>query len=316
MASSESTRVVNAALVGNFLVALTKLAAALITGSSAMTSEAVHSAVDTGNELLLLHGLRKAARPPDADHPFGHGREIYFWSFIVALLFFALGAVVSVYTGLQHLRSPVEIVRPVVSYVVLALALVFEGGAWLVAFRHFRTTKGDVGYLEAVRRSKDPTTFIVLAEDSGAVIGILIALAGTVAAQRLARPEFDGMASIGIGILLGLIAIVLARETKGLLIGEPARSELVSSICTMAQAEPGIQRSNGLFTVHMGPHQVVAALSVDFKDSLSALEVERIIAALEDRVRKAHPEVVSLLIKPQKPERADFGQAAGHDDQE
>lgn len=306
MATIESTRVVNAALVGNLLVTVTKVAAALVTGSSAMRSEAVHSAVDTGNELLLLYGMRKAARPPDADHPFGHGREIYFWSFIVALLFFALGAVVSVYQGLQHLRDPVEINRPVVNYVVLGLALLFEGGSWRVAFKHFRATKGEMGYFEAVRRSKDPTTFTVLAEDTGAVIGILIALAGTVAAQVFARPELDGMASIGIGILLGLIAVVLARETKGLLIGEPAHSGLVASICTMARAEPGIQRSNGLFTVHMGPQQVVAALSVDFKDDLTAVEVERIVAALEDRVRKAHPEVVSLLIKPQKPERADF----------
>jgi len=306
MASSESTRVVNAALVGNVLVALTKLAAAVITGSSAMTSEAVHSAVDTGNELLLLYGMRKAARPPDADHPFGHGREIYFWSFIVALVFFALGAVVSVYQGLQHLREPVEINRPVVNYVVLGLALLFEGGSWRVAFKHFRATKGQMGYFEAVRHSKDPATFTVLAEDTGALLGILIALAGTLGAQVLGRPELDGAASIAIGVLLGLIAIVLARETKGLLIGEPASSELISSICTMARKEPGISRSNGLFTVHMGPRQVVAALSVDFKDDLRAAEVERIIAALEDRVRKAHPEVVSLLIKPQKPERADF----------
>jgi len=245
MATTETTRVVNAALIGNLLVAVTKVAAALVTGSSAMRSEAVHSAVDTGNELLLLYGLRKAARPPDADHPFGHGREIYFWSFIVALLFFALGAVVSVYQGLHHLRAPVEINRPVVNYVVLGLALLFEGGSWRVAFEHFRATKGELGYFDAVRRSKDPTTFIVLAEDTGAVIGILIALAGTVAARVFARPELDGMASIGIGILLGLIALVLARETKGLLIGEPARSEITDAICRLASAEPGIQRSNG-----------------------------------------------------------------------
>jgi len=312
MASSESRRVVNAALIGNLLVTLTKVAAAVLTGSSAMTSEAVHSAVDTGNELLLLYGMRKAARPPDADHPFGHGREIYFWSFIVALLFFALGAVVSIYEGVHHLQAPVAITKPIVSYVVLGLALVFESGSWRVAFKEFRSTKGSVGYLEALRRSKDPATFTVLAEDTGAVIGILIALAGTIGAQVLDRPELDGMASIGIGVLLGVIAFVLARETKGLLIGEPARSELADAICTMARAEPGVQRSNGLFTVHMGPHQVVAALSVDFKDTLSALEVQRIVATLEDRVRKAHPEVVSLLIKPQKPERADFRQQEEH----
>jgi cation diffusion facilitator family transporter len=306
MASSESSRVIIAALLGNLLVALTKFAAAEITGSSAMASEAVHSLVDTGNELLLLYGLRRAAKPPDADHPFGHGRELYFWSFIVALAIFAVGAGASVFEGVRHIRSPVAIKNPAVNYVVLALAMVFEGGSWWVAFTQFRAAKGETGYLEAVRKSKDPTTFTVLAEDTGAILGILIALAGTVAAQVLQRPVLDGAASIAIGVLLGLIAIVLARETKGLLMGEPARSELVSSICAMARAQPGIERSNGLFTVHLGPHQVLAALSVDFTDTISAGEVETIVATLEDRVRKAHPEVVSLLVKPQKWDRADF----------
>ena len=306
MGSTESRRVVNAALIGNVLVAATKFAAAAITGSSAMMSEAVHSLADTGNELLLIYGLRRAAQPPDADHPFGHGRELYFWSFIVALTVFALGSCASVYQGVQHVRSPVPITNPVVNYVVLGLALVFESSSWVVALKQFRAAKGEDGYLEAVQRSKDPATFIVLAEDTGAILGILIALAGTVAAAVLDRPVLDGVASIAIGILLGLIAIVLAPETKGLLIGEPARSELVSSICAMARAQPGIERSNGLFTVHLGPRQVVAALSVEFADRLSAGEVETIVATLEDRVRKAHPEVVSLLIKPQKPEGADF----------
>ena len=306
MAGTESTRVVFAALLGNVLVALTKFAAAAITGSSAMASEAVHSLVDTGNELLLLYGLRRAAKPPDADHPFGHGRELYFWSFIVALAIFAVGAGASIFEGVRHIRSPVAIKNPAVNYVVLALAMVFEGGSWWVAFKQFRAAKGEIGYLEAVRKSKDPTTFTVLAEDTGAILGILIALAGTVSARVLDRPVLDGAASIAIGVLLGLIAIVLARETKGLLIGEPARSELVSSICAMARAQPGIQRSNGLFTVHIGPRQVVAALSVDFIDTLSAGEVETIVATLEDRVRKAHPEVVSLLVKPQKWDHADF----------
>src|SRR6266849_1269878 len=253
MAAHESSRVVTAALIGNALVATTKFAAALITGSSAMMSEAVHTAADTGNELLLLYGLRRAAKPPDADHPFGHGRELYFWSFIVALAIFGVGAGASIFEGVRHIRSPAPIKDPAVNYVVLALALVFEGGSWRVAFKQFRAAKGEIGYLEAVRKSKDPTTFTVLAEDTGAILGILIALAGTVAAQALDRPVLDGAASIAIGILLGLIAIVLARETKGLLIGEPARSELVSSICAMASAQPGIERSNGLFTVHIGP---------------------------------------------------------------
>lgn len=271
-----------------------------------MVSEAVHSLVDTGNELLLLYGLRRAAKPPDADHPFGHGRELYFWSFIVSLAIFALGACASVYEGAQHLRAPVPIRNPAVNYAVLGLALIFEGGSWSVAFKQFREAKGELGYWEAVRKSKDPTTFTVLAEDTAAIIGILIAFAGTAAAEVLRRPLLDGAASVAIGVLLALVAVVLARETKGLLIGEPARSELVSSICSMARAQRGIERSNGLFTVHIGPRQVVAALSVDFTDSLTAGEVETIVADLEERVRKAHPEVVSLLVKPQKSDRADF----------
>jgi len=314
MAGPESNRVVIAALVGNLLVAATKLVAALLTGSSAMMSEAVHTAADTGNELLLLHGLRRASRPPDADHPFGHGRELYFWSFVVALLVFALGAGVSIYEGVTHVLHPVAITRPAVNYVVLGLALLFESSSWWVAFRAFRAARGGLGYWEAIRRSKDPTTFTVLAEDTGAIVGILLALAGTVAAERLQRPVLDGVASIAIGVLLGVIAIVLARETKGLLIGEPARSELVSSICRMAREHAGVEGSNGLFTVHLGPRQVVAALSLEFDDSLTAVQVESIIADLEGQVRARHPEVVSLLVKPQRPERADFRLAPGPDE--
>jgi len=312
-AGSAARHVVNAALLGNVLVAVTKFVAAALTGSSAMLSESVHSVVDTGNELLLLYGMKRAARPPDAAHPFGHGRELYFWSFIVALLIFSLGAGVSLYEGVVHVLSPEPIERPVVSYVVLGLALLFETGSWWVAFKHFRTRKRDASYLEAVRRSKDPSTFLILAEDTGAVLGILIALAGTVAAVALHRPVFDGLASIAIGILLGLIALLLAQETKGLLIGEPAHTELVTSICSIARAQRGIVTSNGLFTVHLGPRQVVAALSVDFRDTLTAREVEEIVAALEDRVREKHPEVVTLLVKPQKPERADFQEPEGDD---
>ena len=314
MASHESKRVVIAALVGNVLVATTKFAAALVTGSSAMMSESVHTAADTGNELLLLYGLRRAARPADADHPFGHGRELYFWSFVVALLVFALGAGVSIYEGVSHVLHPVAITKPVVNYAVLVVALVFESGSWWVALGEFRSAKGDLGYLEAVRRSKDPATFIVVAEDTGAIIGILIAFVGNVAAQWLDRPVFDGAASIVIGALLGLTAVVLARETKGLLIGEPARSELVSSICRMAREHAGVESSNGLFTVHLGPRQVLAVLSVEFQDTLTAPEVEFIVADLEDQVRKVHPEVVSVLVKPQKSDRADFRLAPGEDE--
>jgi cation diffusion facilitator family transporter len=296
---TSSKRVIYAALIGNLLVAATKFVAAGITGSSAMLSEAVHSLVDTGNEVLLLHGLRRAARPADQAHPFGHGREVYFWSFVVALSVFALGAGVSVYEGILHIRHPEPITRPVVNYVVLALALVFEGGSWRVAFKEFRGEKGEQTFLEAARRSKDPTTFMVLFEDSAAVLGLLIALAGTLAAQLLERPVLDGVASIAIGILLALVAAFLGRESKGLLIGEPAQSEVTDAICAIVSREPGIERANGLFTVHVGPRQVVAGISVDFRDDLTARQVEDIVATMESRVRQAHPEIVSLMIKPQ-----------------
>jgi cation diffusion facilitator family transporter len=301
------SKVIYAALLGNLLVAVTKFVAAGLTGSSAMLSEAVHSLVDTGNEVLLLQGLRRAARPADQAHPFGHGREIYFWSFVVALSVFALGAGVSVYEGILHILDPEPITRPAVNYVVLALALVFESASWRVAYREFRGEKGEQSFLEAARRSKDPTTFMVLFEDTAAVLGLLIALAGTVAAQVLDRPVLDGVASILIGILLGLVAAFLGRESKGLLIGEPAQSEVTDAICAIVSGERGIERASGLFTVHVGPRQVVAGITVDFRDDLTARQVERIVATIEARVREAHPEIVSLLIKPQS--AADFAKA-------
>jgi cation diffusion facilitator family transporter len=271
-----------------------------------MFSEAVHTAADTGNELLLLYGLRRAARPPDADHPFGHGRELYFWSFVVALQVFALGAGVSIYEGISRVRQPVAIEHAFVNYVVLGLALAFEGASWWVAFTAFRAAKGGLGYLEAIHRSKDPATLTVLGEDTGAVLGLLIAFVGTFAAEQLKRPVLDGMASIAIGLLLAVIALTLARESKSLLIGEPGGSDLIASICTIAARHAGVVRSNGLFTVHLGPRQVLAALSLEFEETLNAGKLQSIVAELEADVRKRHPEVVSVLVKPQRREGADF----------
>ncbi|HEY3064765.1 MAG TPA: cation diffusion facilitator family transporter [Methylomirabilota bacterium] len=300
MARGSSRKVIYAALVGNLLVAATKLTAAAITGSAAMLSEAVHSLVDTGNELLLLYGLRRASRPPDEIHPLGHGRELYFWSFIVTLVIFGLGAGVSTYEGVQHVLAPVPIRNSRANYVVLVLAFLFEAGSWLVALREFRAAKGDRGYLEAARESKDPTMFMVVFEDTAALLGIVIAFAGIAASEVLGLPVLDGVASIGIGVLLAVVAMFLAREAKGLLIGEPAQSKVVASICSIARAQPGIERAEGLFTVHLGPDQIVAAIAVDFVDDLSAGDVEGIVAAVEDRVRKTNPEVRTLLIKPQR----------------
>jgi cation diffusion facilitator family transporter len=298
-ASSSSKIVIYAALLGNLLVALTKFGAAWWTGSSAMLSEGLHSLVDTSNQVLLLYGIHRAALPPDEKRPLGYGRELYFWSFIVALLMFALGAGAAFYEGVNHILHPLAIVDPMVNYVVLTLSFAFEFVTWLVAFRHFRAAKGKLGYYQAVRRSKDPTSFMVLFEDSAALAGLLIAFAGTLAAEWLAMPILDGVAAIGIGLVLAITAIILARESKELLIGEPASSRVNDSILRLAAQAPGIERANGLFTTHLGPHAIVASLSVEFCDDMTAPEIEKAVVALEQQIRAAHPEVTALFIKPQ-----------------
>jgi len=219
---SGSRLVIYAALAGNLCIAIAKFVAAGLSGSSAMLSEGVHSLVDTINELLLLYGLRRSEQKPDTVHPFGYGRELYFWSFIVALLVFAAGAGVSAYEGIQHIRNPEPATNHLISYTVLGISIAFEGTSWWIALREFRATKGTLGYFEAFRRSKDPTTFTVLLEDSAALLGLGFALIGLVAAQLLDMPILDGVASLCIAGVLAVTAFLLARETKGLLVGEPA----------------------------------------------------------------------------------------------
>src|SRR5665213_21733 len=299
MAASKSKTVVYAAAAGNLLVALTKLIAAAWTGSSAMLSEAIHSVVDTGNQALLLYGLHQAAKPPDATHPLGYGRELYFWSFIVALLLFTLGAGVDFYEGYSHIMRPNEIADARISYIVYACAAVFEGTSWYVALHEFRKAKGDAGYIEAIRHSKDPPTFIVLFEDSAALIGLAIAALGTFCAEHFSMPVLDGAASLGIGVVLTLTAFALARESKGLLIGEPASSRLRDAILAVARRTDGIDSAQIVFTVHMAPDQVIAALSLEFRDSLETPEIERAIAELERAIHEAHPEVIAIFVKPQ-----------------
>nr|WP_256466898.1 cation diffusion facilitator family transporter [Bradyrhizobium sp. 1] len=298
-ARSSTKIAVYAALIGNILVAVTKIGAALWTGSSSMTSEAVHSVVDTSNEALLLYGYRRANRPPNEAHPLGHGRELYFWSFIVALLIFALGAGVSFYQGVMHILWPRPIDDPMVSYIVLGLSFLFEGASWLVALRRVRADGRRYGYYEAFVRSKDPPAFVVLLEDSAALIGIVIAAAATAAAALLEQPVWDGVGSILIGVLLGGTSIALARESKSLLIGEPADPELARSIIALARRSPGVLRANGLLTVQLSPTEVVAALSVEFSDDRRANEIEQSVVAIEHDIRKHHPEVAAIFIKPQ-----------------
>ena len=297
-----SKTVVYAALAGNLAIALVKFGAAAITGSASMTSEGVHSLVDTVNEVLLLYGMKRAARRPDIGHPFGHGRELYFWSFIVSLLVFALGACASLYEGIAHLRHPEPITRPLINYVVLAVAFVSEGASWWVANKEFRAAKGEQSYFAAFRASKDPTTFTVLFEDTAALLGLLIAAAGIASAQALDAPRLDGVASIGISLVLAVSSLLLARETKGLLIGEAAHQNVRDSILNIAGADPGLRCANGVVTVQMGSRQVIAALSADFHDHLNTTQIEECVNRIEEAIKSAHPEVVALFVKPQAAE--------------
>ncbi|MBB4593024.1 cation diffusion facilitator family transporter [Xanthomonas arboricola] len=294
--------VVYVALAGNLAIAVAKFIAAGISGSSAMLSEGVHSLVDTINEVLLLYGLRRAAQAPTPTHPFGYGRELYFWSFIVALLVFAMGAGVSLYEGIVHLRHPEPAKSHLIAYCVLGVSIVFEGISWIVALREFRAKKGRMGYFEAFRQSKDPSTFTVLLEDSAALIGLFMALLGLAGAQLLDMPELDGIASIGIAGVLAFTAFLLARETKGLLIGEPAHAHVTDSLLRIAASDPDVRAANGVLTMQMGPNQVVAALSAEFEDSRSTPQIEACVGRIEAAAKRQHPEVTALFVKPQTPE--------------
>ncbi len=303
MAEYSSKLTVYAALAGNAAVAATKLAAAIFTGSSAMFSEAVHSLVDTGNEGLLLYGYRQANRRPNRIHPFGYGRELYFWSFIVALALFGLGAGVSLYEGVQHIMNPRPTEHAMVSYIVLGLAFLFESGSWWVAWRGFEEARGQTPFWTAFRQSKDPPAFMVLFEDSAALIGIAIAGAGIFAADHFNQPVFDGIASVLIGLVLAVTAGLLAIESKSLLIGERASPALVTSIQQIAESVPGVIRANSALTAQLSPDQAAVGLNIEFDDALTTPQIEQIVEQIENKVQASHPEVTALFVKPQTPER-------------
>ncbi|MFZ0456768.1 MAG: cation diffusion facilitator family transporter [Ignavibacteriaceae bacterium] len=294
---SSSKISIYAALTGNFLVTATKFTAAIISGSSAMLSEGIHSLVDTGNQFLLLFGLRQSKKPATDLFPYGHGKEVYFWSFVVAILIFALGAGVSVYEGINHLITPNPIEDPLINYIVLSFAFIFEGTTLLIALKQFSKEKGKYSYFEAVHRGKDPSHFIVIFEDSAAVAGIVTAFAGIFLGKITGNPYFDGIASIIIGIILGITAALLAYETKGLLIGESANKEIVSKIRKIISSFDEIQNINEILTMHMGPDYILANIAVDFIGSIGSEEVEYIISLLDKKIKNEIPDVKRIFIE-------------------
>ncbi|WP_294194968.1 cation diffusion facilitator family transporter [uncultured Sphingomonas sp.] len=292
------------ALAANLGIAVAKFVAAAITGSSSMLTEGVHSVVDSGNQVLLLYGQKRARRPADAAHPFGYGRELYFWAFVVAILIFAIGAGVSIYEGYLHIVTPEPLADPLVNYIVLGIATLMEGASWTIAMREFDAKRGDLGWWQAIHESKDPAGFIVLFEDSAALIGLLVAAIGVWCSHYLGDPRIDGVASIVIGVILAVVAAVLAREAKGLLIGERADPAVVARARAIVAAHAGIVHVNHVRTVHTAPDIVFAAISADFDDALSMGDAETLIKAIECELRAELPQLRSIYIRPEKREDA------------
>lgn len=291
------------ALFANLGIAIAKFVAAAISGSSSMLSEGVHSLVDSGNQLLLLYGQAKAKRPADARHPFGYGRELYFWAFVVAILIFAVGAGISIYEGWIHFRDPEPLRDPTINYIVLGIAFLLEGASWTIAVREFDAGRNGLGWWKAVRRSKDPAGFIVLFEDSAALAGLAIAAGGIWLSHFNGDARIDGIASMAIGAILALVAILLAREAKELLIGEAADPELAAQIWTIVERRPEITAVNHVRTIHTAPHAIFVAVSADFDDGLLMGDAETIIEAIEAELKAASSDISSIYIRPEK--RAD-----------
>jgi cation diffusion facilitator family transporter len=297
--AGDSKLAIYAAAAGNMAIAVSKFVAFLLTGSSAMLTEAVHSLVDTGNQGLLLLGLRRAARPPDPGHPFGHGMELYFWSFVVALLIFALGGAFSIYEGFLRVFRPEPMESPWINFLVLGLAIGFEGGSFLVALREHRRRHGGRGrLLSSIKASKDPSLFAVLLEDAGALIGLLMALAGVAASSLLGLNWADGVASIGIGVLLVLIATFMANETRSLLTGEAASPEIVQNVRRILEADPRVVQVIEVLSLHLGPEEILVGVTIDFDDDLPGGGVEDAASELSARIQEAQPAITRLFLRP------------------
>ena len=298
--SAHNNRTLLIAFAANLGIAAAKFIAAAITGSSAMLTEGVHSVVDSTNQILLIWGRRQSRKVPDHSHPLGYGREIYFWSFVVAVLVFALGAGVSVYEGIVHIAHPEEAVSPLIAYTVLLVAFLLEGGSTWAAFRDFKQAKGALGWWEAVRRSKDPPAFIVLLENGAAMAGLLVAAFGLALSQLTGDPFFDGAASVIIGVILGLTALLLAVESKALLIGESADPELVSGLRSLTLTHREVTGVGEILTLHSAPDQITAMMSVDFDDTITAGRVEAIVDQIESEAGDRWPAVKRLFIRPRR----------------
>lgn len=295
--SGSAKKTIYAAMAANFAISIIKFIAAGITGSSAMLSEGIHSVVDTGNELLLLLGIRLSKKPADDSHPFGYGQELYFWTLIVALFIFAIGGGMSIYEGINHVRHPESLKDPFWNYVVLGLAVVFEGYSWNVALQEFLASKNEESFWKSIRASKDPTIFTILFEDTAALIGLLVAFLGVFLGHLLGNVYLDGVASIIIGVILCGVALLLATESKDLLIGEGADAETVASIRNITHQDPAVEKVLKVLTLHFGPQEILLNLEIEFIEDLATEELAIAVERLETSIRGQHSEVQNIFIE-------------------
>ena len=297
--AERSPKAVYAAIAANLAIAATKFAVAAFTGSSAMLAEGIHSLVDTGNGGLILLGLHRARRPPDAEHPFGYGKELYFWTLIVAIMIFALGGGISVYEGVLHILHPNPVRDALWAYAVIAAAALFEGYSFSVAMREFRRERKGRSLLGAIQASKDPTTFTVLFEDSAALVGLALAFLGIFLGERFGDPRFDGIASVLIGLNLAVVAVALARESRGLLVGESVDPGIRRSLCSIAESDPEVKRVARLLTMHLGPSEVLLTLEIEFRPHETAAGAAETVERLSRAIRARHPEIRHIFIETQ-----------------
>jgi cation diffusion facilitator family transporter len=294
---NSSTTVVYAALAGNLAIAATKFVAFALTGSSAMLTEAIHSSVDTGNQGLLLLGLARARKPPSQTHPFGYGMEVYFWAFVVALLIFALGGAFSIYEGVLKIVRPEPIERAWINFLVIGLAVLFEGGSFLVAWKEFKVVRQETPFFRAIRRSKDPSIFAVLLEDGAALTGLAIAALGVAGSAVFGVPWADGAASVAIGVLLVGVAIFLANETRSLLTGESASPRIIEAVRGMLAADPRIETVAEVLSMHLGPSEILLGVTLDFHDTLTAGEIEDAADDFAARIRAIDPRITRVFVR-------------------
>jgi cation diffusion facilitator family transporter len=296
---SGSKKSIYSALIANMLIAVTKFIAGYFSSSAAMISEGIHSLVDTVNQILLLFGLHQSKKPADARRPFGYGKELYFWSFIVSILIFGLGGGLSIYQGITHIIHPDELRDATWNYVVLGLSVIFEGSSLYIAYKEFNAVRGDDTLWTAIVKSKNPANFLVLFEDGGAVLGLIIVALCLFLGHHFNLPYLDGVASLLVGILLVAISIILARESRSLLMGEGIAAETQQKIIELAQKDTNVIQARHILSTYQSPEEVVLMLIIAFKEDLDTEEINEAIIRIRTTIKKAYPFVSFIIIQPE-----------------